>query len=69
MRVLNAGKTEVANLQVAVLVDEDVGRLEIAMDDAGGVDILQSAENLVQEVLYELLLEWSGGKKAVEISA
>lgn len=39
------------------------------MDDTGGVDILQSAENLVQEVLYELLLEWSGGKKTVEISA
>lgn len=39
------------------------------MDDTGGVDILQSAENLIQEVLYELLLERSGGKKTVEISA
>ena len=67
--VLNAGKAEIANLQVAVLVDKDVGWLEIAVDDTGGVDILQSAENLVQEVLYELLLEWSGGKKTVEISA
>ena len=69
MWVLNAGKTEVANLQVAVLVDEDVGWLEIAMDDTGGVDILQSTENLVQEVLYELLLKRSGGKETVEISA
>ena len=60
--VLNARKTEIANLQVAVLVDEDVGWLEIAVDDTGGVDILQSAENLVQEVLYELLLKRSGGE-------
>ena len=39
------------------------------MNDTGRMDILQSAENLVQEVLYELLLKWSGGKETVEISA
>ena len=39
------------------------------MDDTGGVDILQSTENLVEEILYELLLKRSGGKETVEISA
>lgn len=39
LRVLNTGKTKVANLQVAVLVDEDVARLKIAMDNTGRVDI------------------------------
>lgn len=43
LRVLNPGKAKVADLQIAVLVDEDIAGLEIAMDDAGRVDIFQSA--------------------------
>ena len=39
--VLNTGQTEVADLQIAVLVDQDVAGLEIAMDNACGVDILE----------------------------
>lgn len=42
LRILNTGQTEVADLQIAVLVDEDVAGLEITVDDAGGVDILQA---------------------------
>ena len=40
--ILNTGQTEVADLQIAVLVDQDVAGLEIAMDNACGVDILES---------------------------
>ncbi len=39
--VLNPGQTEVADLQIAVLVDQDVAGLEITMDNACGVDILE----------------------------
>jgi len=39
--VLNTGQTEVADLQIAVLIDQDVAGLEIAMDNACGVDILE----------------------------
>lgn len=41
--ILNTGKTEIANLEIAVLVDKDVAGLQIAMNDTCGVDILQSS--------------------------
>ena len=40
---LGYGKTEVADLEIAVLVDENVAGLEIAVDDACRVDIFQTA--------------------------
>lgn len=40
--ILDTGQTEIADLEVAVLVDEDVAGLEIAVDDAGRVDILET---------------------------
>ena len=41
--ILQAGEAEVADLEIAVLVDEDVAGLEVAVDDAGRVDVFQSA--------------------------
>lgn len=67
--VLDTGKAKVADLEVAVLVDENVGRFEVAVDDAGRVDVLEAAKNLVQEVLDELLLQWPRGEEAVQVSA
>lgn len=43
MGILNSSETEVTDLQVAVLVDEDVAGLEIAMNDTGRVNILETA--------------------------
>lgn len=43
LRVGEAREAEVADLEVAVLVDEDVGRLEVAVDDAGRVHVLEAA--------------------------
>lgn len=57
LRVLNPCQSKVADLQIAVLVDKDVRRLEIAVHYAGRVDVLETAEDLVEEVLDELLLE------------
>lgn len=42
LRVLDTGETEVANFEIAVLVDEDVARFEVTVDDAGGVDVFQA---------------------------
>lgn len=43
LRVLNAGQTKIANLQVAVFVNEDIAGLEITVHDPGGVDIFQTS--------------------------
>lgn len=42
LRILDSGQAEVADLQVAVLIDQDVARLQVAVDDARGVDIFQA---------------------------
>ena len=38
------------------------------MHDAGRMNILQAAEDLVEEILDELLFERSRGKESVEVS-
>lgn len=69
LRVLDAREPEVADLEVAVLVDEDVGGLEVAVHDAGAVDVFEAAKDLVEEVLDELLFEGAGGEETVEVGA
>jgi hypothetical protein len=58
---------KIAHLQVTVLVDENVGRLQVSVDDTGRVDVFQASEDLVEEVLDELLFEWTGSEESVEI--
>jgi hypothetical protein len=41
--VLYTGETEVANLEIAVLVYEDVAGLQVTMDDTSGVNVFQTA--------------------------
>jgi hypothetical protein len=41
--VLYTGKSEVADLEIAILVDQNVARLQVAVDDSCGVDVFQSA--------------------------
>lgn len=41
--VLNTGQTKVANLQIAVLVDQNVAGLQVTVNNAGRVDVFQSA--------------------------
>ena len=40
--ILNTSQTEVADLQIAVFVDQDVAGFEVAMDNTRRVDILES---------------------------
>lgn len=41
--ILNASQAEVADFEVAVLVDKDVGRLQVAVYHTGGVHIFKAA--------------------------
>ena len=43
LRILDSGQAEVADLEIAVFVDEDVAGLEITMNDPCRVDIFQPA--------------------------
>lgn len=40
--ILNAGKTEITNLEVTVFVDENIAGLQVAVDDAGRVHIFET---------------------------
>jgi hypothetical protein len=42
LRVLNTGQAKVADLEITVLVNKDVARLEVAVDDTCRVDIFQT---------------------------
>ena len=58
-----AGESEVADLHGAVAVEEQVGGLEVAVDDLCGVQELEPLGELVQNepvvrVLEDLLSEW-----------
>lgn len=56
--LLHSGKAEIAYLQVAVLVDEYVRRLEVAVDYPGGVYVFKAALDL----LVNHRFEESGGR-------
>src|ERR1700761_1216056 len=48
LRVLDTSKTEIANLQVAILIHKDVTRLEVAMNDASRMNIFQTTLKTVR---------------------
>mmetsp|Transcript_9359 Transcript_9359/g.13666 ORF Transcript_9359/g.13666 Transcript_9359/m.13666 type:complete len:324 (-) Transcript_9359:236-1207(-) len=66
---LSSGQTEIANDQVAVGVDENIGGFQVAVHDAGRVDELQTLQHLVEEVLVVGVTEFlSHADQAVEIA-
>lgn len=50
----DTSKAEVADLELAVSIGEDVLGLEIAVEDIGSVDVLEAAQQLVEEELVVL---------------
>jgi len=70
--ILYTGQAKIADFQIAVLVHEDVARLQVTVDDTSGVDVFQATlqmsaeyprglqiityQDLVEKVLDELLL-------------
>ena len=67
LRILDTREAEIADLEVAVLVDQDVAGLEVAVDDARGVHVLETTQDLIQKVLHELLLERPRLQQPVQI--
>lgn len=55
VRRVDAGQAEVADLDVAVVVDQDVGRFQIAMDHIGTVDGLKPSDYLIDKILDMLV--------------
>lgn len=50
MRVDNPGQSEISDLEQELLcVNEDVGRLQISVQDISGVDELQPPQQLVEQ--------------------
>ncbi len=47
----SSGQTKIANLELAVGVHKQIARFEITMKDVGRVNVLQAAQNLVDEGL------------------
>jgi hypothetical protein len=48
LRVLYTCQAEIADLEVAIFVHEDVGGFEVSVDDAGRVDVFQTALGFVR---------------------
>lgn len=65
----NISKDANTHLQVTVLIDQDVARLQIPMNHASRVNILQTSQDLVQKVLDELFFERSGSKETVQVGS
>ena len=49
-RVTDTWQTKVTNFQVTVGIEENVRRLEVPMENIGGVDILQASQYLIEKV-------------------
>lgn len=67
MRSRRTSQTKVANLEIAVGVQKKVGRLEITVQDVGGVHRLQGAEGLINEVLAVVVRQVLRADNAVHV--
>ncbi len=52
---IGSSQSEVADFQVAVRIDEQVARLQVTMQDASRVDVLEPSEKLVEKELYVII--------------
>lgn len=64
-----SGQPEIAYFDDGPLVDEDVGRLEVAVDDVQAVEVLEPAQDLVGDELHVVDLQeyLLGLEHAVEV--
>ena len=51
IRLVPSGQTKITDLQLAISVNEEIAWLEISMDDIGRVDVLESAQSLIDKRL------------------
>jgi hypothetical protein len=50
--------SEIPYLEVAVLIQQDVTRLKVSVYDPSRVDVLEGSEDLIEEVLDMLYLQF-----------
>ena len=50
IRICDAGQTKVTDLKITSRVQQEIRRLQIAVQHVGGVDVFKASQNLVEEV-------------------
>lgn len=53
-----SGKTKITDLEFAISVDEEISWLQISVEHIGGVNVLETAKNLVDEGLEMRVGKW-----------
>ena len=59
LELFDLGAAEVAELQVVVLVEEQIGRLQVSVGDALAVHVLQDVDYFCGEELHQFLLQFA----------
>ena len=62
-----SGKTEISDLEEALGIQKQVGRLQITMDDPAAVHVFQGLQKLVDDVLFVDVFEDVGTDDSMEI--
>lgn len=67
LRSGGSGKTEIADLEIAVGVEEEVGRLQVSVQHVGRVHGLERSQSLVDEVLAVVVRKVLGANDTVHV--
>ncbi|KAK6935645.1 hypothetical protein RJ641_032675 [Dillenia turbinata] len=67
--IAHSAEPKVGNLEVAILVDEEVLGLEVAVEDAAGVAVGDSGDELLEVAAAEVLREAALGNLGEELAA
>ena len=59
-RICDPGEAKVADAEVTVGIEEEIGRLEIPVETVGGMDVLEAANDLVKEVADVVVAQFLG---------
>ena len=68
LRVRHPRQPEVADFEIAGCVQQEVAGLQIPVEDVGRVDVLESPENLIEEVADVVIAQPLRLEQLVEIS-
>jgi hypothetical protein len=63
-----SGQSEVANLEIAVGIEKQVGGFQVAMDNVGAVNRFEGAQSLVNEILTVIIRQVLSPDNTVKIS-
>lgn len=61
VRLLDAGQAEITDLEQTITIDQKVARLNVTVQDPRRVQVLEAAQDLVQEHLYVVCGQWLRG--------